>query len=155
MLLVVAMILVLFVVDQIKRQKELNDFTRYAPIQIEAPPEINAETGKGLGEAADSDATLQGTLNRVVIENMNELAKTPLPDRALWTLETYLSAYFNYYLDNDTHYYAEFLPDTYVSNKNLPCFTIHVKDLEMDVVCTWYASRNIYHFTSDFNPNGE
>lgn len=154
MCLVLVVLLFFFIVDQIKRQKELNDFTKYAPVQIEAPNAVMS-VGTGKGDAADSDATIKDSPFRVVIKNMGDLAKTPLPDYAIWTIETYLTQYFNYYLDNKTNYYAEFLTDSYVSNQNLPCFTIHVEGLDMDVQCTYYSARKIFRFISDFNPDGE
>ena len=159
MFVVVLIMLVLFCVDQYRKHKALDDYSKYAPIQIEAPattqqidvnPAIN-----GKKTSADADTTLQEYPFRIAIRNMNELSETPLPDKALWIIEANLNRYFNYYLDNGTNYYADFLPDTYISNKNLPCFTIHVEGLEMDIVCTWYTSRGFYNFTSDFNPNGE
>lgn len=159
MLCVIALLLVFFILDQMKRQKELNDFSKYAPIPMEAPAEVNNQEENrslyNLKTAADSDATLQDSPFRVVIKNMDELAKTPLPDYALWSIETYLDRYFNFYMDSKTNYYGEFVPDSYISNQNLPCFTIHIEALDMDVQCTYYASRQIFRFISDFNPDGE
>lgn len=159
MLCVVALLLVVFIIDQVRKQKSLNDFSKYAPIQIEAPSAVeNQEANRSLYNlktAADADTSLSDSPFRVTIRNMEELAKTPLPDYAMWTLETYLNQYFDCYLDNGINYYGEFLPDSYVSNQNLPCFTVRVNDLDMDVQCTYYASRKIFLFVSDFNPDGE
>lgn len=138
------------------RQKK---YEETAPILIEKPSANNGDTQNlattGHTTISPADDDLQNYPLRVMLSNKADLARTNIPDLALNVLELNLDEYFNYYLDTGLNYTAEYVVDSYYDDYNLPYFYLHIKELDMDIQCTWYTGRNLYHFYSDLNPEGK
>lgn len=100
---------------------------------------------------ADGEVSLQDFPDRIAIKNKSVLADTSLPSYGYKTLEAYLTEYFNYYWDTGTNYYAEVVEDSFQEDYNLPSFKLYVEELDLEIECIWYSSRQIYHFYSRFN----
>lgn len=92
---------------------------------------------------------------RVMLSNPGDLLDLGIQYDAFDYLEPYLNEYFNYYLDNGTNYFAEYVEDTFVPDINFPTFHIYIEELDLDIECVYITSKEYYRFTSRFNPNGE
>jgi len=100
---------------------------------------------------ADYEVSLQDFPDRIAIKNKSILADTSLPSYGYKTLEAYLTEYFDYYWDNGTNYYAEVVENSFQADYNLPSFKLYVEELNLEIECIWYSSRQVYHFFSKFN----
>lgn len=100
---------------------------------------------------ADGEVNLQDFPDRIAIKNKSVLADTSLPSYGYKTLEAYLTEYFNYYWDTGTNYYAEVVEGSFQADYNLPSFRLYVEELDLEIECIWYSSRQVYHFYSRFN----
>ena len=105
-----------------------------------------------VGTMPEEQESLQDYPDRIAILNKSVLADTTLPSYGLKTLEAYLTEYFDYYWDTGVNYYAEVVEDSFKGDYNLPSFNLYVEELDLEIECIWYSSRQVYHFYSRFNP---
>lgn len=104
---------------------------------------------------APGEYDIQSHPDRLLIKNKSILADTTLPSYGYKTLDAYLTEYFDYYWDNGTNYYAEIVEDSFEGDYNLPSFKIYVEELDLEIRCVWYSSRQVYHFYSRLNQEEE
>lgn len=104
---------------------------------------------------AEGEVTIQDFPDRIIIRNKAILMDTTLPTYAYKTLEEYLTQYMDYYWDNGINYYGEVVEDSFKEDYNLPSFKIYVEDIDLEIECEYYVSREMYLFYSRFNPEHE
>lgn len=154
-LVILAVYILLTTWNDRRIQKKLEDEmpTLLGKIEEMIPDDDLALTSQGT--MAEGEYNILEHPYRLLIKNRAILAETTLPTYGLETLEPYLTEYFDYYWDNGTNYYAEIIEGSFKEDYNLPSFKIYVEDLELEIECVWYSSRQIYHFYSRFNPEGQ
>ena len=156
---VLVILLILLGISGIKKfnaKKKYVEFIKTQPVLVSFEKDSYAQEESQGDKEYEMTYDLQNEApDRVMIENLDELAKAGLTINGLDYLEPYLTQYFDYYLQNGTNYYGKYVEDSFRSDYNFPSFTIYVEDLDLEIDCIYIIYQNLYRFTSRFNPDGK